>query len=88
MSGHGDHIPERHKKPLREAIHTALEAYFKDLDGHKPGALYDLVLKEIEQPLLQTVLRHTQGNQTKAAEILGLNRSTLRKKLIQYGLEK
>lgn len=81
-------LPERHRKPLREAIQTALDDYFEDLDGHKSCNLYQMVLAEIEPPLLKSVLRHTCGNQSRAAEILGMNRNTLRKKLDQYGLEK
>ena len=52
-----------------------------------PTGLYDLVLQEVERPLLETVMHFTHGNQTRAAEVLGINRSTLRKKLRQYGLE-
>jgi len=80
-------LSERTKKPLREAIQSALDAYFKDLDGHTPNGLYHMVLAEIEQPLLQTVMKYTRGNQSKAAELLGINRSTLHKKLTQYGLD-
>ncbi len=80
--------PKSQNKPLRESIKEALEMYFEELDGHKPGDLYQMVLSEVEQPLLEILLRYTRGNQSKAAEILGLNRSTLRKKLSQYGLDK
>jgi len=73
--------------PLRDQVQATLEAYFRRLEGHVPSNLYKLVLQEVEQPLLETVMRYTQGNQTRAAEILGLNRSTLRKKLKQYGVE-
>ena len=82
--------PHRDKptnKPLRDCIRAALETYFKDLDGHKAGDLYQMVICEVEQPLLKSVMEHTRGNQSKAAEILGLNRSTLRKKLNLHGLE-
>lgn len=77
----------RTNKPLRDCIRAALETYFKDLDGHKAGDLYQMVICEVEQPLLKSVMEHTRGNQSKAAEILGLNRSTLRKKLNLHGLE-
>ncbi len=77
---------ERRKQPLGSAIQTALTAYFNDLDGHPPGDLYDLVLSEMERPLLTAVMHRTKGNQSKAAKILGINRSTLRKKLEHYGL--
>ena len=78
---------ERRAQPLRTCIRTALEIYFQDLNGHKPGDLYHMVLNEVEEPLLQSVLQYVHGNQTKAAEILGINSSTLRKKLRQYGLD-
>jgi Fis family transcriptional regulator len=64
----------------------ALEHYFEDLDGQTPSDLYRMVLSEIEKPLLDKVMQVTRGNQSKAAEMLGLNRSTLRKKLQQYDL--
>jgi len=73
-------------RPLRHLTAEALRRYFKDLNGHKPGELYDLVLGEIEAPLFETVMQHTDGNQSQAAEILGINRATLRKKLKQYYL--
>jgi Fis family transcriptional regulator len=72
---------------LNGHVREALEHYFTDLDGHAPGNLYDLLLGEVEKPLLQAVLNHTGGNQTRASEILGINRGTLRKKLQQYGLD-
>lgn len=72
--------------PLCDQVEEALRRYFEQLDGHRPSSLYRLVLNEVEPPLLRTVLRHTGGNQTQAAEILGLDRSTLRKKLRQYAL--
>ncbi len=73
-------------KPLRDLTGEALHTYFRDLNGHKPSALYDLVLGEVEPPLFEAVLDYTHGNQSRAAEILGLNRATLRKKLKQYEL--
>lgn len=78
---------EHSDKPLRECVAAALEDYFRHLNGHPPGELYQMVLNEVELPLLQAVLNHTQGNQTRAAELLGINRGTLRKKLKQYGLD-
>jgi Fis family transcriptional regulator len=72
--------------PLRECTEAALKQYFADLNGCKTGCLYDMVMREVEQPLLKTVLEYTRGNQTQAAKILGLNRSTLRKKLRNHGL--
>jgi Fis family transcriptional regulator len=64
----------------------ALDSYFTSLNGHKPGRLYDLVLREVEEPLFRTVLEYAEGNQSRAAGILGINRGTLRKKLRTYGL--
>ena len=75
------------KEPLRQCVREAVENYFSALDGHATNGLYKLVLKEVEAPLLQAVLQQTRGNQTRAAEVLGLNRGTLRKKLREYGLE-
>ena len=71
---------------LSETVRRVLENYFKDLDGHEPAHLYQLVLQEIERPLLETVMQYTRGNQSKASIVLGLNRGTLRKKLKQYDL--
>jgi Fis family transcriptional regulator len=79
-------LQERRKKPLGSAVQTALACYFQDLDGHAPGKLYDMVISEVERPLFEAVMQHARGNQSKAAKILGINRSTLRKKLEQYGL--
>ena len=72
--------------PLSGTIKSMLEDYFNDLDGTPPADLYQMVLQEIEQPLLESVLHYTRGNQSKAAIVLGLNRGTLRKKLKQYDI--
>ncbi len=77
---------EKQNVPLSGHIKSMLEGYFNDLDGHPPADLYQMVLQEIEQPLLESVLHYTRGNQSKAAIVLGLNRGTLRKKLKQYDL--
>lgn len=71
---------------VANAIDAALEQYFFDLDGEAPCALYDMVLARVEKPLLVSVLARVEGNQTKAADMLGINRNTLRKKLQTYGL--
>jgi Fis family transcriptional regulator len=68
-------------------VRRALESYFKDLDGEKPGAIYEMVMNSVERPLIAFALEHAQGNQTQAAEMLGLNRNTLRKKINSYGLK-
>ncbi|HJP35962.1 MAG TPA: DNA-binding transcriptional regulator Fis [Gammaproteobacteria bacterium] len=73
-------------KPLAEHVRDSLERYFDELNGQSPGQLYDLVLSEVEQPLLEVVMAETRGNVSKAAAFLGLNRATLRKKLQKYGL--
>jgi Fis family transcriptional regulator, factor for inversion stimulation protein len=72
--------------PLRALTAEALDAYFSSLNGHRPGQLYDLVLREVEEPLFRAVLDYAEGNQCRAADILGINRGTLRKKLRAYGL--
>ena len=77
----------RSNHPLQACVQAMLNSYFKDLDGHPPGNLFDLVMDEVERPLLDAVLHHTRGNQSKASELLGLNRGTLRKKLRKHGLD-
>lgn len=72
--------------PLSDMTEQALKHYFEKLNGHPPVALYDFVLSEVERPLFRTVLAFTRGNQSRAADILGINRGTLRKKLKNYGL--
>jgi Fis family transcriptional regulator len=71
---------------LRQAVDAAMTSYFRQLDGEDAVNVYDMVLAEVEAPLLARVLEYTRGNQTRAAEVLGLNRGTLRKKLKQYKL--
>ena len=71
-------------EPLREAVRDALAHYFEQLDGTAPNELYQLVMQQVEQPLLETVMAFTGGNQSKAAALLGISRSTLRKKLAHY----
>lgn len=73
---------------LTHAVKHSIRRYLYELDGSTPNDMYDMVLKQIEQPLLEAVLEHTKGNQSKAAEYLGLNRGTLRKKLRTYNLHK
>jgi Fis family transcriptional regulator len=80
-------INDGNTQTLSDHIKSVLESYFDDLDGHQPTHLYQLVLQEIERPLLETVMRKTRGNQSKAAIVLGLNRGTLRKKLKQYDIK-
>ena len=80
-----DHTAHSHE-PLRVHVERVVRQYFALLDDEMPTDLYELILKEIEQPLLSVVLEKSRGNQTKCAQILGLNRGTLRKKLKTYGL--
>ncbi|MEJ2620830.1 MAG: DNA-binding transcriptional regulator Fis [Candidatus Thiodiazotropha sp.] len=74
-------------EPLRQCVSDAMQRYFNNLDGHGANNLYRLVMNEVEAPLLESVMKHTGGNQTHAATILGISRSTLRKKLSQYDLD-
>jgi Fis family transcriptional regulator, factor for inversion stimulation protein len=72
--------------PLRSHAEDALNSYFAQLNGHRPAHLYDLVIREVEEPLFKVVMDHVHGNQSHAATILGINRGTLRKKLKEFGL--
>ncbi len=71
---------------LRSFVSKAVQNYFMHLDGQEVTNVYSMVLSEIEAPLLEIVMKHAQGNQSRAAHLLGLNRGTLRKKLKQYRL--
>ncbi|WP_054340856.1 DNA-binding transcriptional regulator Fis [Neptunomonas antarctica] len=82
---HTTHDDIKHQT-LRDSVQTSLGHYFKQLDGQPVTDVYEMVLAEIEAPLFETVMAYTKDNQTKASELLGLNRGTLRKKLKQYGL--
>lgn len=72
--------------PLAEMVSQSIDTYLDHLDGNTPTDLYEFVLKEVEAPLLRAVMNYTEQNQSRASEILGLNRGTLRKKLKQYDL--
>ena len=74
------------KKTLCKHTEDALNNYFASLNGDRPGDLYDLVMGEVERPLFKAVMDFTDGNQSQAAGILGINRGTLRKKLKSYSL--
>ena len=73
-------------KPLNHHVKHSIERYFRELNGEQPASVYDMVLQEVERPLLEVVMQETNGNQSRAAEILGINRNTLRKKLKLYQL--
>jgi Fis family transcriptional regulator len=72
---------------LSECVRRSLDRYFKDMDGEKPTSIYDMVLRNVEKPMIETVLGHAEGNQTLAAEMLGINRNTLRKKMQQLRIK-
>jgi len=71
---------------IDEVITRSLEKYFHDLDGQMPSGVYDMVIQAVERPLLEVVMRVADGNQVRASEMLGINRNTLRKKLLNHGL--
>ena len=73
-------------QPLHDSVRQSLENYIAQLKGQVPDNLYELMLAEVEAPLLQAVMEYTKGNQSRAAIVLGLSRGTLRKKLKQYGM--
>ena len=73
-------------RPLHETVRIALKEYMLTLEGDDPTELYAMVMREVERPLLECALQHCEGNQTRAAQCLGLNRGTLRKKLREHGL--
>jgi Fis family transcriptional regulator len=72
---------------LSTTVRKVMRQYFKDLDGEKASGIYDMVVLAVEKPMLEVVMFQAQGNQTRAAELLGMNRNTLRKKLQQHGLD-
>jgi Fis family transcriptional regulator len=72
---------------IGESVRKSLERYFKDLDGERPRSIYDMVLKNVEKPMLELVLHQAEGNQTIAAKMLGINRNTLRKKIEQHKIK-
>jgi len=76
------------KKQIEECIRDGLEGYFADLGGVEPAAMYDMILKVVERPLLDVVMKHADQNQSRAAEWLGINRNTLRRKLVEHKLIK
>ncbi len=76
----------RHNE-LADAVKRSLDRYFKDMDGEKPTLIYDMVLRNIEKPMIETVLGRAEGNLTLAADMLGINRNTLRKKMQQLRIK-
>ena len=76
------------KRHIEECVRTSLEGYFRDLRGTEPDGMYDMMVRVVEKPLLEVVMHHADQNQSRAAEWLGLNRNTLRKKLLEHKLIK
>ncbi len=76
------------KKQIEECIRDGLEDYFSDLGGVEPAAMYEMMLRVVEKPLLDVVMKHADHNQSRAAEWLGINRNTLRRKLVEHRLLK
>ncbi len=74
------------QKMIEDSVRLTLEQYFKDLRGAEPRGVHAMVLQTVEKPLLQVVMEQAQGNQSKAAEWLGINRNTLRRKLLDHKL--
>ena len=71
---------------IAACMRRSLNRYFKDLDGEAPSEIYNMVLSAVEKPLLAYILDRSEGNQTRAADMLGINRNTLRKKMREHGL--
>ena len=79
-------VADMNQQTIRDCVERAMRNYFNHLDGHDVSDVYQMVLAEVEIPLLEVVLEYTRNNQSRAAEVLGLNRGTLRKKLKQYNM--
>ncbi len=77
---------ERRKQPIRRSVTSAIELYLDDMNGHRVNDLYHVVMHEVEPAILSVVMEHVAGNQSQAAELLGISRGTLRKKLKEYSL--
>jgi len=71
---------------LADCVRRSINRYFRDLDGESPHAIYDMVIANVERPMLEVVMKQAGGNQTVAAEMLGISRSTLRRKLAEHNL--
>ncbi|HEV7801019.1 MAG TPA: helix-turn-helix domain-containing protein [Burkholderiales bacterium] len=72
---------------MARVVRRAIDVYFRDLDGERASGVYDMVINCVEKPLLESVLHRVQGNQTHAAQMLGINRNTLRKKMKAHGIK-
>jgi len=71
---------------IADCVRRNLNRYFRDLDGETPHAIYDMVIASVEKPMIEIVMKQAAGNQTIAAEMLGISRSTLRRKLTEHNL--
>jgi Fis family transcriptional regulator, factor for inversion stimulation protein len=76
------------RKPIEDCVRDSLEVYFRDLRGVEPSAMYEMIQRVVEKPLLEVVMKHADGNQSRAAAWLGINRNTLRRKLLDHKLIK
>lgn len=74
------------KTELAACVSQSLDRYFADLDGETPANIYDMVIRQVERPLLESIMQRVNGNQTSAAAMLGMTRNTLRRKLLDHGL--
>jgi Fis family transcriptional regulator len=79
-------VNKSERQPPNYFVRRSVEQYFKALNGEQPVAVYEMVINEVERPLLEVVMREVKGNQSRAARILGINRNTLRKKLKHHSL--
>ena len=84
---HREGKADSRENELSLTVRKVMRQYFKDLDGEKASGIYDMVVAAVEKPMLEVVMLQAQGNQTRAAQLLGMNRNTLRKKLQQHGLD-
>ena len=75
-------------KCLSECVSDAMNKYFKDMDGHEPVDLHDLIMSQVEKPLIESVIENSRGNISRAAQALGLNRATLRNRMQKYDIDK
>ena len=79
-------LPATSKRAIQDVILQSLQEYFDDLDGQKPTDVYNMIMRTVEKPVLMAVMAHAKNNQSHAADMLGINRNTLRKKLLEHGL--
>jgi Fis family transcriptional regulator len=77
----------KNETDLVRSVRRAIEGYFRDLDGERPCGVYEMVISCVERPLIEAVLTRVDGNQTHAAQMLGINRNTLRKKMKNHGIK-